>query len=77
CDVVEIGKKYPWLMIEGGIDKRIIAKGKPFIDRHLEYIMPEMRKRGGYIPTCDHGVPMEVSFDDYVYFRERLSEYCL
>ena len=77
CDVVEIGKKYPWLTIEGGIDKRIIAKGKPFIDRHLEYIMPEMRKRGGYIPTCDHGVPMEVSFDDYVYFRERLSEYCL
>ena len=77
CDVVEIGKKFPWLMIEGGIDKRIIAKGKPHIDRHLEEIMPQMRKRGGYIPTCDHGVPMEVSFEDYVYFRERLSEYCL
>lgn len=77
CDVVEIGKKYPWLVIEGGIDKRIIAKGKPHIDRHLEQIMPAMRKRGGYIPTCDHGVPAEVSFEDYLYFRERLSEYCL
>ena len=77
CDVVKIGRKYPWLMLEGGIDKRIIAKGKPHIDRHLEKIMPVMRKRGGYIPTCDHGVPMEVSFEDYIYFRERLSEYCL
>jgi len=77
CDVVEIGKKYPDLVIEGGIDKRIIAKGKPYIDRHLDYIMPAMRKRGGYIPTCDHGVPAEVSFEDYLYFRERLSEYCL
>lgn len=77
CDVVEIGKKYPWLVIEGGIDKRIIAKGKPHIDKHLEDIMPAMRKRGGYIPTCDHGVPQEVSFEDYLYFREKLSEYCL
>lgn len=77
CDVVEIGKKYPWLVIEGGIDKRIIAKGKPYIDRHLDYIMPSMRKRGGYIPTCDHGVPPEVSFEDYLYFRRKLSEYCL
>ncbi|MDX1358590.1 MAG: uroporphyrinogen decarboxylase family protein [Clostridia bacterium] len=77
CDVVEIGRNHPGLMIEGGIDKRIIAKGKPHIDRHLEEIMPAMRKRGGYIPTCDHGVPAEVSFEDYVYFRERLSEYCL
>ncbi len=77
CDVVEIGKRYPWLMLEGGIDKRIIAQGKPHIDKHLESIMPAMKKRGGYIPTCDHGVPIEVSFEDYIYFRERLSEYCL
>ena len=77
CDVVEIGKKHPWLVLEGGIDKRIIAKGKPHIDRHLDDILPAMKKRGGYIPTCDHGVPAEVSFEDYLYFRRRLSEYCL
>lgn len=77
CDVVKIGKKYPDLVIEGGIDKRIITKGKPDIDKHLDYIMPTMKKRGGYIPTCDHGVPEEVSFENYMYFREKLSEYCL
>ena len=77
CDVVEIGKKHPDLVIGGGIDKRIIVKEKLYIDRRLEHIMPTMRKRGGYMPTCDHGVPAEVSFEDYIYFRERLSEYCL
>ncbi len=34
-----------------------------------------MKKRGGYIPQCDHGVPAEVSFGDYAHFRKRLQEY--
>lgn len=75
CDVVEVGKKYPDLRIRGGIDKRILAAGKDAIDRELERIMPIMKKRGGYIPTCDHGVPEEVDFNDYMHFRKRMQEY--
>ena len=75
CDVVRTGMEYPELLISGGIDKRILAEGKEAIDRELERIMPVMRKRGGYIPTCDHGVPEEVSFENYVHFRNRLREY--
>jgi hypothetical protein len=75
CDVVEIGRKYPDLVMSGGIDKRILASGRDAIDKHIDYIMPVMKKRGGYIPTCDHGVPVEVSFEDYIYFRTRLLEY--
>jgi len=74
CDVVEIGKQYPWLTISGGIDKRVLAKGKEAIDAHVEYILPTMRKRGGYIPTCDHGVPEEVSYENYRYYRRRCLE---
>jgi hypothetical protein len=33
-----------------------------------------MRERGGYIPTCDHGVPAEVSYENYLYFRKRMLE---
>lgn len=76
CDVVEVAKKYPDLLISGGIDKRIIAKGGDDIKRHLDYIMPFMRKRGGYIPTCDHGVPEEVSFENYILYRKLMNEYC-
>ncbi|MCD6506190.1 hypothetical protein J7M22_06150 [Candidatus Poribacteria bacterium] len=31
-----------------------------------------MLKRGGYIPMCDHGVPDNVSFENYVYYRKRI-----
>ena len=74
CDVVEIGKQYPNLCIQGGIDKREMAKGQAAIDKMLERIIPAMRKRGGYIPTCDHGVPAEVSYQDYLYYRKRCVE---
>jgi len=75
CDVVEIGKKYPDLRIRGGIDKRILAAGKDAIDKEIDRIMPVMKKRGGYIPVCDHGVPEEVDFNDYMHFRKRMLEF--
>lgn len=74
-DVVKIGQKYPNLVMPcGGIDKRVLAEGKQAIDRHLEYIIPSMLKRGGYIPTCDHGIPATVSWEDYLYYRKRICE---
>jgi uroporphyrinogen decarboxylase len=75
CDVVEIGIKHPELRMSGGFDKRILAEGKDAIDREVDRILPAMKKRGGYFPTCDHGVPAEVSFENYVHFRKRMLEY--
>lgn len=75
CNVVEIGQEYPDLIIRGGIDKRVLSKGKDEIDRHVDSILPVMKRRGGYIPTCDHGVPAEVSFENYLHFRKRLQEF--
>lgn len=75
CDVVAAGKKYPDLIISGGFDKRILAQGRDAIDREIERIFPVMHKRGGYIPTCDHGVPEEVSWQDYLYYHQRCMEF--
>jgi len=74
CDVVRTARQYPDLAMFGGIDKRVLAKGKAAIDAHLESILPFMRERGGYIPTCDHGVPEEVPYEDYLYYRRRCVE---
>ena len=74
CDVVRAGEKWPNLIMTGGIDKRVLAAGKEAIDKHLEYIIPRMRDRGGYVPTCDHGVPDNVSLEDYLYYRRRVCE---
>ncbi len=74
CDVVAVGKAYPELVITGGIDKRILARSKEAIDRELERILPVMLARGGYIPTCDHGVPEEVPYTNYLHYRKRCVE---
>ena len=73
-DVVELGEQYPWMVMSGGIDKRLLAKGKKDIDEMVERILPAMRNRGGYIPTCDHGVPTEVSLENYLHYRKRCIE---
>jgi len=76
CNVTKIAEKYPDLRISGGIDKRMIAKGGDDIKRHLDGIMPSMRRRGGFIPTCDHGVPEETSFENYMLYRDLMKMYC-
>ncbi|WP_294505080.1 uroporphyrinogen decarboxylase family protein [uncultured Victivallis sp.] len=74
-DVVAIGRKYPEIVLTGGFDKRILAAGRAAIDREVDRIFPIMFKRGGYWPTCDHGVPAEVNWRDYLHFRKRCLEF--
>jgi len=69
-DVIKYAKEYPTLVISGGIDKRILAKNKEDIRKELEKIIPFMVKRGGYIPTCDHNIPSDVSYENYLYYRQ-------
>lgn len=75
CDVVRTGMQYPDLRISGGVDKRILARGKKEIDEMVDRIFPVMQARGGYLPTCDHGVPEEVPLENYLHYRRRCLEF--
>jgi hypothetical protein len=75
CDVVAIGKERPSLTMFGGIDKRVLARDKGAIDRMVDRILPAMRACGGHIRTCDHGVPEEVPYEDYLQYRKRCLEF--
>lgn len=75
CDVIRTGEKYPDLRISGGVDKRILAQGPEAIDAMIDRIFPVMKARGGYLPTCDHGVPEEVSLANYLHYRRRCLEF--
>jgi uroporphyrinogen-III decarboxylase len=75
CDVVEIGRQYPELIMFGGVDKRVLAQGRDAIDRLVDRVFPVMKERGGFIPTSDHGVPEEVPYQDYLYYRKRCLEF--
>lgn len=75
CDVIRSGEKYPDLKLTGGVDKRVLVQGPDKIDEMIGRIFPAMQKRGGYMPTCDHGVPEEVTLKNYLHFRKRCLEF--
>lgn len=71
-DVVQIRKEYgKKVCMAGGFDKRILASGKAEIKRELERLRPVMEE-GGYIPGCDHGVPHDVSLENFCCFVDSL-----
>jgi hypothetical protein len=74
-DVVAIRKQYPKLLVQGGLDKLKVAKGKDAIDAELDAKLPFMLSQGGYIPYCDHLVHPDVSWENFRYYREQLNRY--
>ena len=56
-----------------GIDKRCIAKGGRVIEDELRRIEPVVRD-GGFIPGCDHGVPYDISWPDFIHYSRLLAE---
>ncbi len=58
----------------GGVDKREIARGGMHIERELDRISPVIRD-GGFIPSCDHGVPADVSWPAFVHYVGMLAKH--
>jgi uroporphyrinogen decarboxylase len=56
----------------GGIDKRAMAKGGKVLEAEISRIAPVL-ETGGYIPTCDHGIPHDVSFKNYREFAAHVA----
>ncbi|MBI2301627.1 MAG: hypothetical protein HYU66_22225, partial [Armatimonadetes bacterium] len=60
-DPVAVRKRYPELVIQGGIDKRALARGPEAIRREVLSKVPWLCQQGGYFPQIDHLVPPDVS----------------
>jgi uroporphyrinogen decarboxylase len=56
-----------------GVDKRCIAKGGVVIENELRRIEPVVRD-GGFIPGCDHGVPHDISWPNYLHYARLLAQ---
>jgi len=68
-DPVAVRKKYgKSLGLIGAIDKRAMAKGKKAIEEEVMSKVPFLVETGGFIPTCDHAVPQDVSLENYQYY---------
>lgn len=70
-DPAFVRKKYgKSLRLWGAVDKRELAKDFRAIDEHLMTLAP-LIEEGGFIPTVDHTVPPDVSWDNLRYYFER------
>ena len=72
-DPIELRRRHPGCRLIGGMDKRAIASGPDGVDAELNRLKPILRE-GGFIPSLDHFVPPDVSWDTYRYYVERRRE---
>lgn len=74
-DIVEYRRLYGKQMAyRGGIDKRAIAKGGETMRAEVMRVVPPLLKDGGFIPGCDHGVPPDISWPNFVEYSRLLAQ---
>jgi len=74
-DIVEDRRRFGKAMAyHGGIDKRAIAKGGDVMRAEVMRVVPPLLKEGGFIPSCDHGVPPDISWPSFVEYARLLAE---
>ena len=74
-DIVQYRKIYGKKMAyRGGIDKRAIAKGGRIMEKEVLRVVPPLLKDGGFIPSCDHGVPSDISWTNYIEYSRLLAK---
>ena len=56
----------------GGIDKRALAAGGDVMRREVMRVAPVI-EGGGCIPGCDHGVPADISWPNFVEYTRLLA----
>lgn len=55
------------LLMIGGVDKHILARSRREIEREVARLAP-LVEEGGFIPTPDHRVPPDVSYENYLHY---------
>ena len=69
-DPIRLRKKFgKSLRLWGGVDKRVLSEGPAAIEAHLKTMIPLIRE-GGFIPTVDHTVPPDVSWENFQFYMK-------
>ena len=74
-DIVAFREQFGTQMAyRGGIDKRAIAAGGQVMRDEVMRVVPPLLVDGGFIPGCDHGVPPDISWPDFVEYTRLLAQ---
>lgn len=69
-DPVRIRRKYPKLGMLGGIDKRVLSRGKAEIESEVMTKVPPLLDSGGFIPSIDHILSPDIPLEGFRYYTE-------
>ena len=76
-DIVLFKEKYGENMAYiGGVDKRAIAAGGKVMETEVRRVVEPFLAKGGLIPGCDHGVPHDISLQNFIDYTELLAKLC-
>lgn len=74
-DIIAVRKQYGRrFAIIGGIDKRSLVD-KRKIKSELDIKMPYMLQNNGYIPSLDHSVPPNITFENFLFYVNLIRKY--
>lgn len=73
-DVRTLRERYPEALFIGAFDKTVMHRGEAAIRAEFERLMPVAAK-GGFMISCDHQTPPEVSLQDYQLYLKLFREY--
>ena len=74
-DIVKYRERFGRRMAyRGGIDKRAIAEGGREMEEEVFRVVPPLLKEGGFIPSCDHGVPPDISWPNFIDYTRCLAK---
>jgi Uroporphyrinogen decarboxylase (URO-D) len=61
------------LLMMGGFDKHVLAQSTEAIEHEILRLAP-LVEEGGYIGFCDHRVPPDVPYQNYLFYLEKVRE---
>ncbi len=74
-DIVAYRRQYGRQMAYlGGLDKRALAAGGEKMRAEVMRVVPPLLEEGGFIPGCDHGVPPDISWPNFVDYARLLAQ---
>jgi len=67
-DPLRLHKEYGRdLILCGGVDKRMLTRGKREIEAEMRRLAP-LVETGGFIPTIDHTIPPDAPYENFLYY---------
>ena len=74
-DIVAFRKQFgKRISYRGGIDKRALARGGEDMRDEVLRVVPPLLVDGGFIPGCDHSVPPDISWPNFVEYTKLLAK---